>query len=1322
MGKAYFLLMLHSKLIAAFCAFLYFPNCLNAQKIKFEHFTVEEGLQNNIVFAIAEDNKGLIWFATSTGVDRFDGTNYMHYALPQKNNTFSKYNQVPYLIADGKKQIWAATNTNIYSYNITEDKFEFPTVLNSWLEKNKSITGLFPSADAKSLLIANNNGFALYNQETQKILTPNGFTQFVRCLYQDNKGIIWVGTNKGIRRFVVNANGLTPLNEYPAVLNDLVSSEISGITQDGENQYWIATNRKGLFVYNDIVSTIATVTLPKSFGQLYAIKDMHYDSKSAAMFVSLDGAGLLKYDSQLDLIETYQTNEDDISTLSNNAVYDIFTDRYNRLWVSTYGGGVNVVMPEVQPFKNFQHEINNKNSLSNNSAKAITQDANGNLWFGTRKGISKLDLKSSTWQHYNEESLSPQFTTDNILALTKNEKNEVFAGTYGGGIMEFNNGQIGSFRSLKSDSSTIGTDFVYSLCYDSKGRLWSGGIRGPVSYLNTQTKIAQRLATPANTINCIIEDSKQNILIGTEKGVYVADGDKLVNYFPNNVTEKVNYILEYSPNVYWLGTLGSGIIVVNKSTNQKQIFRTVNGLPSDVICGLLKDANGNIWIGTSNGIAHYQTKNNSFTTYTKADGLAGSQINYGAAYQTSNGEMLFGTTNGFSMFNPKNIQTRGYEPKIVLTGLTISNKKVNEETEETPLEVQIDEVESLQLKYFQNSFHIDFVNAAPAVSGKHLYSWKLENFDKSWSQPSTIPTAVYTNIPSGKYVLVIKAFSKGQEDKASIRKLNITIKAAWWRTIWAYLAYLILLAAGINAAFTYFKVINTRRKFAERLRLNTSISHEIRTPLTLIKGPVNALSNATGISEEQKSNLELAKKNIQKLETIISQFIDFQKSGTSKLQMQVQKTDIVALVDDVTLSFIPLMKEKNIHFTYKRPSEKIELLFDNEKMEKVLNNLLSNAVKYTPLNKDIEVEVITDKTNVIITVADTGIGIPASEHQLLFKGYFRANNTINLKETGSGIGLSVVKEMVEIHHGKLSFTSTQNKGTSFTVKLPLQNEWLRPFIIDKKEENSTLYIPEIENNAITKASDKKIVIAEDNDELRLYLQTELQKLGYKVNAAINGKVALDFVQKNKTDLLITDIMMPEMNGFQLCANLKKDLSTCHIPIIMLTAISDKDYLLEGYKSGADDYVRKPFDVGYMQVRIENLLQNRTRFQNKIMHVFEQEEQVVKEDVDVIWLKNVTQIIADNIAKSDFSVEKLAALMAMSRPVLFRKFKAIANEAPQQYIINVRLRYAVEMLQKGTHNISEVAYMSGFEDPKYFSTAFKKHFGKSPREYVQDANK
>ncbi len=1289
--------------------------------MQFERFSIEDGLQNNIIYATTQDGKGLMWFATSTGIDRYDGTNFLHYTIPQKNSTWSNYAHVPFIFTDGKHQVWAASANSVYAYNIQSDAFELPEIPNGILQNGRILTGLYKGSKDNAILIGLNSGFAVFSPGSTKLLLPEKFGWYVRTLYQDNAGIIWVGTNKGVYRFLISNGKLNMIRQPATGLQTISNTPISGISQDNDARFWISTNDARLFIYDLLKDKLTPLELPAMKQHRYTVKDIYHDASTHLNYLAIDGGGLVVVNNLLQQQAVYVTNEDDERTLSNNAAYDVFQDSYKRLWVSTYGGGVNLIQNEVQPFVNFYHETNNSNSLSNNAAKAICEDADKNLWFGTRKGLSKYNRTTGKWQNFNEENKGGDFNADNVLTLVKNlTGNILYAGTYGGGIVsvDANSGKSSTFFSKESDSTTVGTNYVYALCVDSKLRLWAGGIRGPLSYHDPATNTFNRIKTPVYNINCLVENPDHILLAGTEKGLYQVVNDTMVPYFPA-VTEKILSVYIAGDGKYWLGTLGSGVLIVSKENGIERRITTRDGLPADVICGIVRDAGGDYWVGTSRGMSHYQSKQNLFTSYTRADGLAGTQVNYGALYVDKAGEIIVGTTNGFSLFDPKNIKAHGYRPNIVFTGITINNKRILPGDEGSLLNEQIDEVQSIKLNSFQNSITIDFVNTSPAISGKHLYSWYLEGFDKTWSPLSSVPTAVYTNLSSGSYTLKVKAFSK-QKQQSSMRELHFYIAAPWWRSWWALLAYFLVAMFAVYIAYNYLKIRNARRQIAERLRLNTSISHEFRTPLTLIKGPVNALANATTISDDDKANLHLAQKNIAKLESIISQFIDFQRTGAKALQMQVTEADILLLIDDVSESFKPVMQQKGISYTYTRPSGSVVTFFDRDKFEKILNNLLSNAVKYTAQGKAVSLIVDVLNTDLSIIVADTGIGIPANQQPLLFKGFFRADNTVNLKETGSGIGLSVAREMTEKHYGKLTFTSAEGKGTRFTLLLPLQNEQLRPYLIQNKIAGNDDEVERQKEKPLQPNAQRTIVVAEDNDELRLYLSQELMKAGYHVLEAPDGKKALGLVELNRTDLVITDVMMPEMNGFQLCNALKKNLVTCHIPVIMLTAIHDRHYLLEGYRSGADDYVKKPFNINYILIRVQNLLLNQTRFQTKMLSVFGQDEVLVKEDPDMLWLKQATEIIAREMADPGFSVEKLSELMATSRPVLFRKFKNITSQSPQQFIMQARLRKAVELFKSSNNNISEIAYMTGFSDPKYFSTAFKKYFGKTPREYVQSS--
>lgn len=1311
--------MFLKKYLILFYSILFFSNKIISQDFQFERLTVEDGLQNNIVFSVAQDSKGMMWFATSTGIDRYDGNKIVHYSLPQKDNTYSNYAQVNYIFSDASGGIWASSSNAIYQYSLKKDRFILPEVLNKELESGRQVTSFSKCNDSKSIVVGCNKGFFVYQPGTNKIIKSSDTSFFVRHILHDSNGLFWIATNKGLRKAIFNKENFSFLQDDMNLLRDVNESAVTLISEDWKGQYWFATAKKGLYVYDLVTKDVKRVSLPKpSIGE-YLIKDFFHDKQRNKTFISLDGAGVVVIDSLLKINSIFQNNEDENSTLSNNAAYDIFSDSYNRLWITTYGGGANFATPKIQPFINFQHKAYNSNSLSNNAAKATTQDQDGNLWFGTRKGISYLNIKTKKWRHYNESISSKNFSSDNILAIICSKKNQIWAGSYGGGVIKIDakTNLVENFRSVEFDSTTIGTDYVYAILEDSKQRLWAGGIKGNVSYLDPLTKKFIRLQTPFSSLNCFKEVSNGRILMGTEKGLYEFANGSLQRIFAADIKEKVISILEYQPNEYWIGTLGGGVLVFNEGKGIVRRLKYKDGLPSDVISCMEKESNGDVWIGTSNGVAHIQKNSNLIITYSKSDGLAGSQINYGSSFKTMNGEIVFGTTDGFSMFNPENIKSKAYIPKIVFTGLVINNHEVNVDEEGGPLTTQLDEIPKLILKHFQNSLTINFVNASPEISGKHLYSWRLRGFDNEWSLPSIIPSANFTNLNSGEYILEVKSFSKSQVQDPSIRSLTIVISAPWWKTYWAFAGYLSLLVGLTFLTYNYISNRNEWKRYAERLRLNTSISHEIRTPLTLVKGPISALSKNPNIAPEDHLNLSLAMRNIDKLEKIISQFIDFQKIGLKRVQIQVIDSNIIELIEEVIKSFVPLINEKNIKFKYNNSLKNISLLYDKDKIEKVLNNLFSNAVKYTPQNNFITLNVTKDSKYLNIEMKDSGIGIPVSQHHLLFKGYFRGNNTVNIKETGSGIGLSVMKDLVEMHNGKISFTSEEGVGSTFTIRIPLINDGLRPYLVN--EYVPTLASVNVEKPKIQaqKNIGRSILIVEDYDELRTYLVHEFKNLGYEVLDAEDGGKAKECLLKNRPDIIISDIMMPVMNGFQLCHFIKNDFNTSHIPIILLTAIHDKDYLIEAYKSGADDYVKKPFEISFLLARVDNLLENRLRFKNKILSVFDHNSSVLESDSDVTWLKQVTEYIVERLDDADFSVDHLSKAMAMSRSALFRKFKSITGESPLQFIMQIRLRKSAELLHKRQNNINEIAYMCGFSDPKYFSTAFKKFFGITPTEFL-----
>lgn len=1291
------------------------PTILHGQQYSFNHLSVDEGLQNNVVFSITQDKEGFMWFATLTGIERYDGNNFKHFKVPNYYRKADEFAQVNFISNDIKNRLWATSNNSLLKYNPNTESFEIVDIINQYLKNYQVISALFIDSNG-NVWLGLSNTLLVYNPKLNKVYSSKQIKSFVRAFYEDSDGSIWVGTAKGVINVLLK-DEITILKPDQNPIYR-IKEAISFIDRDRNERLWIGSLEKGLWVVDDINNRIKILNIPKSSGRAFTVKDIYHDDFKGIHYVSLDGGGLLLINQNLDIITNIKSDEDRPKSLSNNGLYDIYVDMFKRMWISTYGSGINYTNTELQPFVNFTHEVNNNASLANNMGRCVVEDNKGKLWFGTRKGLSIYHPNTKIW---NKISTSDKLSSDNILAIFAGKNNNIWAGTYGGGLLKISadNFKTTVYRRNEQLVNSIGTDYIYTVLEDKNGNVWTGGIRGNISLFNPKTEKFYKVPISANSINRIFQSSSKKVYVGTEKGLFIIDYHMNNNQEPKfssilhlSKFERVLTISEpYSGKIY-IGTQGLGVQIIDLNNKKIGEISSKNGLPSDIIAGIISDRRGDLWISTFSGIAHLIAQD-KVITYTKADGLAGTQFNVSALCSTANGDLIFGSTDGFSKFNPSHILNVAHQPILALTKLKIDNNEIKNDGITEIMNLPLNQTSSIKLKYNQNNFSIEFANLAPNTTGRHIYSFFLKGVDKKWTTMTSANSAAYSNIPPGEYEFYIKAFSKGKQREAS-RKLTILITPPWWKTNIAYIIYIVLLSALGYGIRNYYLIRKARKLYAERLKLQINIAHEIRTPLSLIKGPISILEKHQHYSEEDRRNILLAKQNVIKLENTIDQFIDYQKAGLNKMLLKVGTYNFIKVCDDLVSYFQPLFNEKHIHLNYKKNQDIIKLPFDKEKIEKLLSNLITNAIKYTPVDGEVTITVAAREFDVEFNIKDNGIGIPKVEQKYIFNGYYRADNTVNHKEKGTGIGLSIAKEMADLHHGKLYFTSSENEGTCFKLRLPINNPEISAFIINR-EENEENKESKYHNN---KSEGKRILVVEDTDDLRLFLCDELKNSGYLVHEAQDGIAAIELLKKINVDIIITDVMMPRMNGFQLCKEIRKNLQISHLPIIILTAIHDKEYLLEGYKAGADDYVKKPFDLTYIKTRIEGLLTNRIIFKNRILSVFDHDE-LPQEDQDIKWLKEATSLITDHLADPNFSVEKLCDMMAMSRPVLFRKFKAITGNSPQTTINQIRMRKAAELLKSKKHNINEVAYLTGFSEPKYFSTTFKKHFNQSPKEYLSE---
>ncbi|GAB3414399.1 response regulator [Niabella aquatica] len=1266
---------------------------------------VEDGLENNIVFGAVQDNKHFLWFTTMSGIDRYDGKSFVHYNLPNENQEPSfGFKQAINIVKDSEGQLWTSTIQQLYRYNAVLDRFEF--VLK--YPNGPVITSNIFADDFNGIWIGTNKALFRYDGNKKKLFSVGKTGAEAWAFNEDADKRIWATSSKGIYCFTYNKQ----LKDYVATEVKMpVKLEPLSTFYDRSDRLWIGTLEKGLLIFDVKNQRFLNTSAINHYIKNTAIRGIVYIDKKKQYVLGTDGEGLLFVSEDLTVAAHETYNPDNPLSISSNSVQRLYKDSFDRLWITTFGGGVSYTSDKL-PFKNFTHEINNPNSLHNNMGRSCTEDNQGRIWFGTSKGLSIYNPKTGQWKYH---TLDSKGDGANILTLLNTGDGYIWAGTYGDGLKKINTATekvehyfAGDGSNLKS---SLSTNYVFSLYQDSRKNIWIGGIRGLLSVLNPQLSVIN--SYPVRDIHTLIEDRNGNMYAGGTSGL------TFINTHTNAVTkidfsEKYQNIqifaLQRDGDKFWMGTRGSGLLLWHPQKGIIKHYLEKEGLPSAIVYGILPDEQNRLWLSTTNGLACFTYSSQSFQNYNWADGLRTSQFNSSAHYKTSKGEMIFGGTNGFVMFNPSQIKEKSYPSRIVFTDFKIANQSVIVGADHSPINEQVDDLSEIKLHHNQNSISFHFVNISPQSADKNTYTWKLKGFDKNWSPPSAIGSANYTNLDPGTYEFSVKALNNPYSNHQ--RNIRIVIASPLYRTWWAYSLYFILLALLFTALRFYLKALLARKRDKERLQFFVNIAHDLRTPLTLIKSPISSILHKADLSTEDKKSLDIAERNADRLMRLVTQLMDFQKADANKMKIKADRYNIVAVLQHILTYFKPLFEDKKISLSFQPGTAEILVWFDRDKFEKIMYNVISNAIKYSKEQGTVTVHVQADDHYCHIKVIDNGIGIPEKQQKQIFQTYYRADNAINLQETGSGIGLMLTKQLVELHKGTISFLSKMNFGTTFKISFPLSDH----FTI--KEKISESADPDEGVNGKKSRKGTQLLIVEDNLELQRYLEKELSKF-YNVDAAANGKEALKLVKQHSYDLIVSDIMMPEMNGYQLCAFLKNQISTCHIPVILLTAIHDDEYRIEGYTVGADDYVQKPFNMLHLKTRIENLLHNRAIIKNKFFNTFDKNANGAEEDPNFIFISNATQIVTDNIQNPQFSIDMLCNELAVSRSVLFRKLKNISDIAPQDFIKNIRLKIAAELLMSKKYSINEITYMTGFSDSKYFSTSFKKKFKQSPTAFLRD---
>lgn len=1293
-------------LFSVLCVLVFWP----VEAHNLHNITVEMGLSNSTTFSVIKDQRGLMWFSTKEGIDRYDGNYFKNYALyPSEEITQYGLRRNRFHI-DNDSKIWVYNYSDIFAYNQSKDCFDKIYSVGN----GNTIRDVFVRDNRHTIYIAVDEGLLMYNPLSGDVrrLADVAVPIVSIARYSDNT-LILVSRS---RIFFFDTRNDTLDN---IMLTEDISREISMLkdvssvcVDRNKNIFLASLGQISAFNVTDL-HLRTNAELNRAIG-LTVISKIITD-KEGFIFFGTPGQGLFKIDSNLQLLSPFYKSSSSSSEINTNEVSDIFIDDENRLWLSGYG--ISYLNDKELNFLYYCNDRNDRNTLHHNGVRSFIEDDKGNLWVGTNYGISILSKDRQRWRYINPHSYGHLAANNKIFALAKDDRGNIIAGTAQDGL--FCIAPDLSFAPMDVKNEYTYRTSINALFVDGE-YVWSGGAGSNLEKRHIKTGTKEQF--PIVDVLRIIKGDNGEIICGGHNGLHFISTDGQIRGFNAGKYNigSIFCVTEDSEGVLWLASEGQGLIRFDHSNERFTKFTVVDGLSSNLVYGIEEDLYGNLWLSTTKGLSCFNIKNETFKNYTLDDGLPIKEFAYGAYGKTKNNEIIFGGNTGFIIFNPKELLDFNLKTNLIITDFKIFNKSVEIDAPDSPLDSSIDEARYIKLNHDQNSITFEF-SSINLVNKANYYRRKLEGLDQEWSPITKVNYVNYTNLRPGSYKFIIQWANTNSQAEIvkNSREIDIEIVPPFWKTIWAYVFYTLLAIGLIYAVVKFYLIKISEKQAKDKIRFFVNIVHDIRTPLSLIKSPLRIAIKKRDFSDETLDILKKANNNASRLTKLADQLLDFERKNLKKSDLKLSYIDVNQTLSNICEDFIPLMEQRGIVFTQNYQSIEEPVALDVEKFDKIIFNLLSNAIKYTHKAGQIAITTSVVNKKIQISIADNGIGIPKEQQKQLFKRYFRADNIVNSNATGFGIGLMITKELVTLHGGHIWCDSVLNKGTTFFITFPTVPivHSIGGYGNAGKYDEQKILVSDTDSDPVKGTRKPKILVVEDNDHLREFMVLHLQD-DYKVITAVNGEEALNIIHKTSVDVVISDVMMPVMDGSELCFEIKNNAKTNHIPVILLTALSSSEHKAEGYKIGADIYMSKPVDIGVLINCINNLLDNRKKIKEKFINERYGPQSELNE-VDKKFMAQVQAIVAQNLSNSGYSVEDMEREMGISHAQIYRKFKSLFGETPLEFIQHYRLNKSVELLQSGNYYVNEIAYMVGFSDPKYFSVVFKRYFGKNASDFLKD---
>ena len=1248
-------------------------NCTVSKGQIYKYIGLEDGLNNQKIYHIQKDRRGYMWFLTQEGIDRYDGKHIKHYNFSDDNMTLDSRIALNWLYMDNGNVLWViGQKGRIFRYDSQHDKFELAYV-HPELIRNKSQAFLnYGYLDKNDRIwLCCKDSITWYDTHTGTVLNMSvPVDGEITTIEQTDGNHFFIGTGSGLFRAGIEEGKLKVIPdealESIAPVHELYYHAVS-------KQLFVGNYKEGILIY-DMGGTgkIISCQFPNhvEINQIAALN-------AHELLVATGGKGVYKLDVNTYMSEPYITADySSYNGMNGNNINDVYVDEEDRIWLANYPTGITIRNNRYGSYDLIRHSLGNTRSLVNDQVHDVVEDSDGDLWFATSNGISFYQTDTKEWRSFFS-SFDPVPNDENhiFLALCEVSPGVMWAGGYTSGIykIEKKKGFKVTYLSPAAIAGVRPDQYIYDIKKDSGGDIWSGGYYH-LKRINLDTKNV-RLYPGVSSITTIQEKDDRLMWIGTRMGLYLLDKESGIYRYIDLPIESpyICALYQREDGILYIGTRGAGLLVydINKKKFIHQ-YRTDNcALISDNIYTILPRQDESLLMGTETGITIYSPQKHSFRNWTREQGLMSVNFNAGSATAWNKSTLVFGGNEGAVKF-PTNIQIpEPHYSRLLLRDFMIAYHPVYPGDDGSPLKKDIDETDRLELAYGQNTFSLDVASINYDYPSNILYSWKIDGYHKEWSRPSQDNRILVRNLPPGSYTLQIRAISNEEKYKTyETRNIQIVITPPVWASLWAMVGYAILLVLVMIIIFRIIMLQKQKKVSDEKTRFFINTAHDIRTPLTLIKAPLEEVIENRMVTEQALPHMNMALKNVNTLLQLTTNLINFERIDVYSSTLYVSEYELNTFMNDVCAAFRKYAEMKHVRFVYESNFDYLNVWFDSDKMGSILKNILSNALKYTPEEGSVCISACEEGNTWSIEVKDTGIGIPSCEQKKLFRNCFRGSNVVNLKVTGSGIGLMLVYKLVKLHKGKIQIQSNEQQGTCVRVTFPKGNshlhkaKFISPKLPDERPETiipgSISDLPAMEISQIN-SSLQRILIVEDNDDLRNYL-VDMLKTSYNIQACPNGKDALIIIREFNPDLVISDIMMPEMSGDELCSAIKGDLEMSHIPVVLLTALGDEKNMLEGLEIGADAYITKPFSVGILKATIKNLLANRALLRQVYNSIEEEEQNFLvncTNTLDWKFIASVKECIEKNMGDPDFNVEMLSSRHHMSRTSFFN-LKSASN--------------------------------------------------------------